>query len=161
MEIYEIKAICKELQIVDSTLRKYAAIFEKGGYTFAKDVYGNRVYNEKDLQTFKRFINEKKKNSKIDNQTIALRFFDKRYQQSENEIEGIEFPFYYFDRMNKYFEKQNEDQKQILHQLQNSVSDLTKKIVEIEKNQVEQSALLQIILAEKREGIIDKLKRKK
>lgn len=154
MKIYEIKAICKELQIVDSTLRKYAAIFEKVGYTFAKDVYGNRVYNEKDIKTFKRFINEKKKNSKIDNQTIALRIFDKRYQQSENEIEGIGFPFY-------YFEKQNEDQKQILHQLQNSVSDLTTKFAEKEKNQAEQSALLQMILAEKKESIIDKLKRKK
>ena len=161
METYEIKAICKELQIVDSTLRKYAAIFEKGGYTFAKDVYGNRIYNEKDLQTFKQFINEKKKYIKIDNQTIVLRILDKRYQQSENEIEGIEFPFYYFDKMTKYFEKQHEYQQQILNQLQNSVSILTTKFAEIEKNQAEQSALLQIILAEKKESIIDKLKRKK
>lgn len=161
MEIYEVKAICKELQIVDSTLRKYAQIFEKVGYIFARDVYGRRVYNENDLQTFKRFINEKKKNSKIDIHTIALRILDKRYQQSELDIAGIEFPFYYFDEMAKYFEKQNEDQKQILHQLQNLVTDLTGNLVVIEKNQAEQSALLQIILAEKRESIMNKFKRKK
>ncbi|MER2078067.1 hypothetical protein [Psychrobacillus psychrotolerans] len=155
MNSYEVKAICDELQIADSTLRKYATIFEKVGYIFARDSYGRRIYNQKDLQTFKRFKKEKKKNSKIDNQTIALRILDIRYQDLEHIPDnGVEFPFY-------YFEKQYQDLIQILHQLQNSVFELTKKNEEIEKNQAEQSALFQIVLAEKKDSIIDKLRRKR
>nr|WP_266119190.1 DUF3967 domain-containing protein [Bacillus pacificus]MCX3303310.1 DUF3967 domain-containing protein [Bacillus pacificus] len=57
--LYSPGDVAEQLGIQSSTLRKYAEVLEKEGYTFIKNVRGHRKYRESDVMVFRKIINLK------------------------------------------------------------------------------------------------------
>lgn len=56
---YSPSEVAEQLGIQSSTLRKYADVLEKEGYTFIKNERGHRKYRESDVMVFRKVINLK------------------------------------------------------------------------------------------------------
>lgn len=56
---YSPSEVAEQLGIQSSTLRKYADVLEKEGYTFIKNERGHRKYRESDVMVFRKAINLK------------------------------------------------------------------------------------------------------
>ncbi|MCC2430686.1 DUF3967 domain-containing protein [Bacillus paranthracis] len=57
--LYSPGDVAEQLGIQSSTLRKYADVLEKEGYTFIKNERGHRKYRESDVMVFRKVINLK------------------------------------------------------------------------------------------------------
>ncbi|MDA2705655.1 DUF3967 domain-containing protein [Bacillus cereus] len=57
--LYSPSDVAEQLGIQSSTLRKYADVLEKEGYTFIKNERGHRKYRESDVMVFRRVIHLK------------------------------------------------------------------------------------------------------
>jgi len=57
--LYSPGDVAKKLGIQSSTLRKYADVLEKEGYTFVKNERGHRKYRENDVMVFRKVISLK------------------------------------------------------------------------------------------------------
>ncbi|KAA0819765.1 DUF3967 domain-containing protein [Bacillus sp. AY2-1] len=57
--LYSPGDVAEQLDIQSSTLRKYADVLEKEGYTFIKNERGHRKYRESDVMVFRKVINLK------------------------------------------------------------------------------------------------------
>ncbi|HHK5537021.1 TPA: DUF3967 domain-containing protein [Bacillus mobilis] len=57
--LYSPGDVAEQLGIQPSTLRKYADVLEKEGYTFIKNERGHRKYRESDVMVFRKVINLK------------------------------------------------------------------------------------------------------
>ncbi|EEM56169.1 MULTISPECIES: MerR family transcriptional regulator [Bacillus cereus group] len=57
--LYSPGEVAEQLGIQSSTLRKFADVLEKEGYTFIKDERGHRKYRESDVMVFRKVINLK------------------------------------------------------------------------------------------------------
>ncbi|ONG71826.1 DNA-binding protein [Bacillus cereus] len=57
--LYSPGDVAEQLGIQSSTLRKYADVLEKEGYTFVKNERGHRKYRESDVMVFRKIINLK------------------------------------------------------------------------------------------------------
>lgn len=57
--LYSPGDVAEQLDIQTSTLRKYADVLEKEGYTFIKNERGHRKYRESDIMVFRKVINLK------------------------------------------------------------------------------------------------------
>ncbi|MFB6589835.1 DUF3967 domain-containing protein [Bacillus thuringiensis] len=57
--LYSPSDVAEQLGIQSSTLRKYADVLEKEGYTFIKNERGHRKYRESDVMVFRKVINLK------------------------------------------------------------------------------------------------------
>lgn len=57
--LYSPGEVAEQLGIQSSTLRKYADVLEKEGYTFIKNERGHRKYRESDVMVFRKVINLK------------------------------------------------------------------------------------------------------
>ncbi|PDY30451.1 DNA-binding protein [Bacillus thuringiensis] len=57
--LYSPGEVAEQLNIQSSTLRKYADVLEKEGYTFIKNERGHRKYRESDVMVFRKVINLK------------------------------------------------------------------------------------------------------
>ncbi|MGG3045827.1 DUF3967 domain-containing protein [Bacillus thuringiensis] len=57
--LYSPGDVAEQLGIQSSTLRKYADVLEKEGYTFIKNERGHRKYRESDVMVFRKIINLK------------------------------------------------------------------------------------------------------
>ncbi|PGS88029.1 DUF3967 domain-containing protein [Bacillus cereus] len=57
--LYSPGDVAEQLGIQSSTLRKYADVLEKEGYTFIKNERGHRKYREIDVMVFRKVINLK------------------------------------------------------------------------------------------------------
>lgn len=57
--LYSPSDVAEQLGIQSSTLRKYADVLEKEGYTFIKNERGHRKYRESDVMVFRKIINLK------------------------------------------------------------------------------------------------------
>ncbi|MEC0077475.1 DUF3967 domain-containing protein [Bacillus anthracis] len=57
--LYSPSDVAEQLGIQSSTLRKYADVLEKEGYTFIKNERGHRKYKESDVMVFRKVINLK------------------------------------------------------------------------------------------------------
>ncbi|WP_412839340.1 DUF3967 domain-containing protein [Bacillus paranthracis] len=57
--LYNPGDVAEQLGIQSSTLRKYADVLEKEGYTFIKNERGHRKYRESDVMVFRKIINLK------------------------------------------------------------------------------------------------------
>ncbi|WP_259418182.1 DUF3967 domain-containing protein [Bacillus toyonensis] len=57
--LYSPGEVAEQLNIQSSTLRKYADVLEKEGYTFIKNERGHRKYRESDVMVFRKIINLK------------------------------------------------------------------------------------------------------
>lgn len=57
--LYSPSDVAEQLGIQSSTLRKYADVLEKEGYTFIKNERGHRKYRESGVMVFRKIINLK------------------------------------------------------------------------------------------------------
>lgn len=59
MEIYSPDEVAKQLKIKPATLRKYAIMLEKEGYSINRNSQNHRYYTDKDVMTIRRIITGK------------------------------------------------------------------------------------------------------
>lgn len=59
MEIYSPDEVAKQLEIKPATLRKYAIMLEKEGYSINRNSQNHRYYTDKDVMTIRRVITGK------------------------------------------------------------------------------------------------------
>ena len=158
---YNAKEVCKILQIADSTLRKYALLFEREGYSFLKNTKGQRIYNKDHLVMLNKFLEFKNENNKVENKILIAKLLDGRYQSnSKLTNNNIEFPFPYFNKVEESL-KNNIRQQLILQQeMQQLITKLDKKLNNVIQEQEEMKQLLSNILADKEKSIFNKWRNK-
>ncbi|MBU0941446.1 MAG: hypothetical protein KKD36_08445 [Bacteroidetes bacterium] len=161
MKSYLADEMCKNLMIANSTLRKYAQIFEGLGYSFLSGSQG-RTYTEENLELLKLFLKEKEKNPKVKNSNIAARILDERYGIKENmgtDNISIEFPFAYFEESEKRIIEGLHVNAKLLKQLNIQVNYLSNSIANLEK-MMEKSPCQKGQTFAPKKGIIRKLYKK-
>lgn len=135
MKNYSASRVCENLTIANSTLRKYAALFENQGYKFSNNGHG-RIYSEEDLGVLKIFIREKENNPKVSHTVIAARILDKRYgirSGGVSEKESLDFPFHYFEEFEKRLMEVIHLSLKQQQLLKNSVDELRSNVGKVEK----------------------------
>ncbi|MED0906729.1 DUF3967 domain-containing protein [Bacillus nitratireducens] len=117
--LYSPGDVAEQLDIQSSTLRKYADVLEKEGYTFIKNERGHRKYRESDVMVFRKVINLKNDTDMtLENATKQIVSWHQGIEVlplERHEIERYEEPDFnattlqtMFQDQNKVIEKQNE-----------------------------------------------------
>ncbi|HHT7240448.1 DUF3967 domain-containing protein [Bacillus cereus] len=117
--LYSPGDVAEQLDIQSSTLRKYADVLEKEGYTFIKNERGHRKYRESDVMVFRKVINLKNDTDMtLENATKQIVSWHQGVEVlplERHEIERYEEPDFnattlqtMFQDQNKVIEKQNE-----------------------------------------------------
>jgi len=122
--------VAEQLGIQSSTLRKYADVLEKEGYTFIKNERGHRKYRESDLMVFRKVITLKNDtNMTLENATKQIISW---YQGVEvlplerHEIERYEEPDFNATTLQTMIE----DQKVVIEKQNDLLQELTKRLAE-------------------------------
>lgn len=161
---YNTQGVCRTLQIAESTLRKYALLFEREGYSFLKNAKGQRIYNEDHLAMLKRFLGAKNRNKKVENKILIAKLLDERYQKNNEKKDNldneVEFPFPYFNKMEDSLKSNLREHFYLLQEIQQLTAVLEKKINKITQEQEEHKELLLEILSGKEKGFLEKWRRK-
>ncbi|PEL03017.1 DNA-binding protein [Bacillus toyonensis] len=117
--LYSPGEVAEQLGIQSSTLRKYADVLEKEGYTFIKNERGHRKYRESDVMVFRKVINLKNDTDMtLENATKQIVSWHQGVEilpLERHEIERYEEPDFnattlqtMLQDQNKVIEKQNE-----------------------------------------------------
>ncbi|MFB5585086.1 DUF3967 domain-containing protein [Bacillus albus] len=117
--LYSPGDVAEQLNIQSSTLRKYADVLEKEGYTFIKNERGHRKYRESDVMVFRKVINLKNDTDMtLENATKQIVSWHQGVEVlplERHEVERYEEPDYnattlqtMLQDQNKVIEKQNE-----------------------------------------------------
>ncbi|PFN61850.1 DUF3967 domain-containing protein [Bacillus cereus] len=122
--LYSPGEVAEQLNIQSSTLRKYADVLEKEGYTFIKNERGHRKYRESDVMVFRKVINLKNDTDMtLENATKQIVSW---YQGVEvlplerHEVERYEEPDFNATTLQTMIQDQNEvieKQNELLHEL--------------------------------------------
>ena len=128
--LYSPSDVAEQLGIQSSTLRKYADVLEKEGYTFIKNERGHRKYRESDLMVFRKVITLKNDtNMTLENATKQIISW---YQGVEvlplerHEIERYEEPDFNATTLQTMIE----DQKVVIEKQNDLLQELTKRLAE-------------------------------
>lgn len=117
--LYSPGEVAEQLGIQSSTLRKYADVLEKEGYTFIKNERGHRKYRESDVMVFRKVINLKNDTDMtLENATKQIvswhqgvevlpleRYETERYEESDFNATTLQMML---QDQNEIIEKQNE-----------------------------------------------------
>lgn len=117
--LYSPGDVAEQLGIQSSTLRKYADVLEKEGYTFIKNERGHRKYRESDVMVFRKVINLKNDTDMtLENATKQIVSWHQGVEVlplERHEIERYEEPDFnattlqmMLQDQNEFIEKQNE-----------------------------------------------------
>lgn len=117
--LYSPGDVVEQLGIQSSTLRKYADVLEKEGYTFIKNERGHRKYRESDVMVFRKVINLKNDTDMtLENATKQIVSWNQGVEVlplKRHEIERYEEPDFnattlqtMLQDQNEFIEKQNE-----------------------------------------------------
>ncbi|OPA35243.1 DNA-binding protein [Bacillus cereus] len=117
--LYSPGDVAEQLNIQSSTLRKYADVLEKEGYTFIKNERGHRKYRESDVMVFRKVINLKNDTDMtLENATKQIVSWHQGVEVlplERHEVERYEEPDFnattlqtMLQDQNKVIEKQNE-----------------------------------------------------
>ncbi|MFE6140076.1 DUF3967 domain-containing protein [Bacillus sp. NPDC057893] len=117
--LYSPGDVAEQLSIQSSTLRKYADVLEKEGYTFIKNERGHRKYRESDVMVFRKVINLKNDTDMtLENATKQIVSWHQGVEVlplERHEIERYEEPDFnattlqmMLQDQNEFIEKQNE-----------------------------------------------------
>lgn len=117
--LYSPGDVAEQLGIQSSTLRKYADVLEKEGYTFIKNERGHRKYRESDVMVFRKVINIKNDTDMtLENATKQIVSWHRGIEVlplERHEIERYEEPDFnattlqmMLQDQNEFIEKQNE-----------------------------------------------------
>lgn len=122
--LYSPGEVAEQLGIQSSTLRKYADVLEKEGYTFIKNERGHRKYRESDVMVFRKVINLKNDTDMtLENATKQIVSWHQGVEVlplERHEIERYEEPDFNATTVQTMLQDQNEiieKQNELLHEL--------------------------------------------
>ncbi|EOP47246.1 hypothetical protein IKQ_06313 [Bacillus cereus VDM053] len=122
--LYSPGDVAEQLDIQSSTLRKYADVLEKEGYTFIKNERGHRKYRESDVMVFRKVINLKNETDMtLENATKQIVSWHQGVEVlplERHEIERYEEPDFNATTLQTMLQDQNEvieKQNELLQEL--------------------------------------------
>ncbi|MFK4014707.1 DUF3967 domain-containing protein [Bacillus cereus] len=140
--LYSPSDVAEQLGIQSSTLRKYADVLEKEGYSFIKNERGHRKYRESDVMVFRKIINLKNDTDMtLENSTKQIVSW---YQGIEvlplerHEVERYEE----LDFNATTLQTMIKDQKEIIEKQNDLLQDLTKRLTEQEQRSIQRESEL-------------------
>ncbi|PFN20472.1 DUF3967 domain-containing protein [Bacillus cereus] len=122
--------VAEQLGIRSSTLRKYADVLEKEGYTFIKNERGHRKYRESDVMVFRKVINLKNDTDMtLENATKQIVSWHQGVEVlplERHEIERYEEPDFNATTLQTMLQDQNE----VIEKQNELLQELNKRLVE-------------------------------
>ncbi|QFY03793.1 DUF3967 domain-containing protein (plasmid) [Bacillus cereus] len=131
--LYSPGDVAEQLGIQSSTLRKYADVLEKEGYTFIKNERGHRKYRESDVMVFRKVINLKNDTDMtLENATKQIVSWHQGVEVlplERHEIERYEEPDFNATTLQMMLQDQNE----FIEKQNELLQELNKRLVEQEQ----------------------------
>ncbi|PEY32419.1 DNA-binding protein [Bacillus cereus] len=128
--LYSPGDVAEQLGIQSSTLRKYADVLEKEGYTFIKNERGHRKYRESDVMVFRKVINLKRDTDMtLENATKQIVSWHQGVEVlplEQHEIERYEE----LDFNATTLQTMIQDQKEVIEKQNDLLQELTKRLAE-------------------------------
>ena len=128
--LYSPGDVAEQLGIQSSTLRKYADVLEKEGYTFIKNERGHRKYRESDVMVFRKVINLKNDTDMtLENATKQIVSWHQGVEVlplERHEIERYEEPDFNATTLRRMIQ----DQKEVIEKQNELLQGLNKRLVE-------------------------------
>ncbi|PHD61136.1 DNA-binding protein [Bacillus toyonensis] len=128
--LYSPGDVVEQLGIQSSTLRKYADVLEKEGYTFIKNERGHRKYRESDVMVFRKVINLKNDTDMtLENATKQIVSWNQGIEVlplERHEIERYEEPDFNATTLQTMLQDQNE----VIEKQNELLQELNKRLVE-------------------------------
>ncbi|MFK4311155.1 DNA-binding transcriptional MerR regulator [Bacillus sp. RC242] len=127
--LYSPGDVAEQLGIQSSTLRKYADVLEKEGYTFIKNERGHRKYRESDVMVFRKVINLKNDTDMtLENATKQIVSWHQGVEVlplERHEIERYEEPDFNATTLQTMLQDQNE----VIEKQNELLQELSKRLV--------------------------------
>ncbi|HDX9614664.1 MULTISPECIES: DUF3967 domain-containing protein [Bacillus cereus group] len=128
--LYSPGEVAEQLGIQSSTLRKYADVLEKEGYTFIKNERGHRKYRESDVIVFRKVINLKNDTDMtLENATKQIVSWHQGVEilpLERHEIERYEEPDFNATTLQTMLQDQNE----VIEKQNELLQELSKRLIE-------------------------------
>ncbi|WIY59716.1 DUF3967 domain-containing protein [Bacillus arachidis] len=146
--LYSPGDVAEQLGIQSSTLRKYADVLEKEGYTFIKNKRGHRKYRESDVMVFRKVINLKNDTDiTLENATKQIVSWHQGVEVlplERHEIERYEEPNFNATTLQTMIQ----NQKEVIEKQNDLLQELTKRLAEQDQRFIQrESELLSAIQA--------------
>ncbi|PFB15903.1 DUF3967 domain-containing protein [Bacillus cereus] len=140
--LYSPGDVAEQLGIQSSTLRKYADVLEKEGYTFIKNERGHRKYRESDVMVFRKVINLKNDTDMtLENATKQIVSWHQGVEVlplERHEIERYEEPDFNATTLQTMLQNQNE----VIEKQNELLQELSKRLVEQDQRFVQRESEL-------------------
>lgn len=128
--LYSPGDVVEQLNIQSSTLRKYADVLEKEGYTFIKNERGHRKYRESDVMVFRKVINLKNDTDMtLENATKQIVSWHQGVEVlplERHEVERYEEPDFNATTLQTMLQDQND----IIEKQNELLQELSKRLIE-------------------------------
>ncbi|GLV67473.1 DNA-binding protein [Bacillus mycoides] len=128
--LYSPGDVAEQLNIQSSTLRKYADVLEKEGYTFIKNERGHRKYRESDVMVFRKVINLKNDTDMtLENATKQIVSWHQGVEVlplERHEVERYEEPDFNATTLQTMLQDQNE----VIEKQNELLQELSKRLIE-------------------------------
>ncbi|MGI2791057.1 DUF3967 domain-containing protein [Bacillus cytotoxicus] len=128
--LYSPGDVAEQLGIQPSTLRKYADVLEKEGYTFIKNERGHRKYRESDVIVFRKIINLKNDTDMtLENATKQIVSWHQGVEVlplERHEVERYEEPDFNATTLQTMLQDQNE----VIKKQNELLQELSKRLIE-------------------------------
>ena len=128
--LYSPGDVAEQLGIQSSTLRKYADVLEKEGYTFIKNERGHRKYRESDVMVFRKVINLKSDTDMtLENATKQIVSWHQGVEVlplERHEVERYEEPDFNATPLQAMIQ----EQKEVIEKQNELLEELTKRLTE-------------------------------
>ncbi|PTC10355.1 DUF3967 domain-containing protein [Bacillus wiedmannii] len=144
--LYSPGEVAEQLGIQSSTLRKYADVLEKEGYTFIKNERGHRKYRESDVMVFRKVINLKNDTDMtLENATKQIVSWHQGVEilpLERHEIERYEEPDFNATTLQTMLQDQNE----VIEKQNELLQELSKRLIEQDQRFVQRESELLIAI---------------
>ncbi|MEB8740790.1 DUF3967 domain-containing protein [Bacillus cereus] len=131
--LYSPGDVAEQLGIQSSTLRKYADVLEKEGYTFIKNERGHRKYRESDVMVLRKVINLKNDTDMtLENATKQIVSWHQGVEVlplERHEVERYEEPDFNATPLQAIIQ----EQKEVIEKQNELLQELTKRLTEQDK----------------------------
>lgn len=139
---YSPSEVAEQLGIQSSTLRKYADVLEKEGYTFIKNERGHRKYRESDVMVFRKVINLKNDTDMtLENATKQIVSWHQGVEVlplDRYEVERYEEPDFNATTLQMMIQ----DQKGVIEKQNELLQELTKRLTEQDQRFIQRESEL-------------------
>ena len=140
--LYSPSDVAEQLGIQSSTLRKYADVLEKEGYTFIKNERGHRKYRESDVMVFRKVITLKNDTDMtLENATKQIVSWHQGVEVlplDRHEVERYEEPDFNATTLQRMIQ----DQKEVIEKQNELLQELTKRLTEQDQRFIQKESEL-------------------